>query len=128
MTDTENRNINVELLDRTLAYIEAHPEEWDQGNWRCGTGMCFAGWAVTLAGREWAGDPGGPAGELLVRKPDEPRFAHTLNIGEDRIHVEDAAANELGLTEDDRDMFNDDKTLYDLRDIVADLKAIAGAA
>jgi hypothetical protein len=45
-----------------LAHIELDPASWDQGSWAksrnsvaprptepgCGTGMCFAGWAVTL--------------------------------------------------------------------------------
>ncbi|XVQ07305.1 hypothetical protein ACQP1W_32450 [Spirillospora sp. CA-255316] len=46
---------NVDLLKRTLAHIEAHPEEWDQNEWctelDCGTAYCFAGWAIKLDGR-----------------------------------------------------------------------------
>lgn len=45
--------INVPLLEQTLAQIEAHPETWDQGSFRCGTGMCFAGWTAELAGGKW---------------------------------------------------------------------------
>lgn len=30
-----NVNVNVELLRQTLAYIETHPEEWDQTEWCC---------------------------------------------------------------------------------------------
>jgi hypothetical protein len=39
-----------------------HPREWDQSNWakrtECGTTMCLAGWACTLAGREIDWNPG----------------------------------------------------------------------
>lgn len=46
-------SLNVELLQRTMAYIEAHPEQHDQGEWverkpECGTAACFAGWAAIL--------------------------------------------------------------------------------
>lgn len=41
---------NVELLDRTLQYIEDHPEEWNQGEWVCNTAACFAGNALLLQG------------------------------------------------------------------------------
>lgn len=44
---------NFALLDATLAYIEKNPDEWDQSNWRCDTGMCFAGWAAALAGGQY---------------------------------------------------------------------------
>lgn len=42
------------LLDAALTYIEHHPDEWDQGNWHCGTTACLAGHiAVTIAGGRW---------------------------------------------------------------------------
>lgn len=41
---------NTELLERVLRYIELHPEEWDQDNWRCGTSFCFAGHTALLSG------------------------------------------------------------------------------
>lgn len=31
-------------------------QAWSQGNWRCSTGMCFAGWASALTGAEFAYD------------------------------------------------------------------------
>lgn len=42
--------LNIDLLDKTMNYIIEHPEEHDQGMWRCGTSRCFAGWACTLDG------------------------------------------------------------------------------
>jgi hypothetical protein len=47
--------LNIPLLRKTMEYIEAHPEKWDQGDWvsfgpTCKTTMCFAGTAAYLAG------------------------------------------------------------------------------
>lgn len=42
--------LNIDLLDRTMNYINEHPDEHDQGVWRCGTSRCFAGWACSLDG------------------------------------------------------------------------------
>lgn len=46
--------MNRELVERTIAYIEAHPEEHSQDEWairkHCGTTMCLAGHLVTQAG------------------------------------------------------------------------------
>jgi len=45
---------NAELAWRVLDHIDAHPEQWNQGQWigeaECGTVGCFAGWAVMLSG------------------------------------------------------------------------------
>lgn len=54
MTDTAAPpTLNVKLLRRVLAHIEADPEHWAQDGWaqrapECGTKHCFAGWAVAL--------------------------------------------------------------------------------
>lgn len=45
---------NAELAYKVLDHIDAHPESWVQDSWWCGTGGCFAGWAVKLSGE----DPG----------------------------------------------------------------------
>lgn len=49
--------LNIPLLRKTMEYIEAHPEDWDQMHYAmkseessCGTAMCFAGTAVYLEG------------------------------------------------------------------------------
>ena len=41
--------LNFKLLDKTLAYIKKHPENWDQRDWHCGSVGCFAYWAVRLS-------------------------------------------------------------------------------
>lgn len=42
--------LNIDLLDKTMNYINEHPDEHDQSMWRCGTSRCFAGWACSLDG------------------------------------------------------------------------------
>jgi len=42
-----------ELAYATLDYIKSHPEEWEQTEWRCESGMCFAGHAAILGGAVW---------------------------------------------------------------------------
>ena len=41
---------NVELLQKVMDYIEAHPEKHDQTDWFCGTAACFAGHAALMSG------------------------------------------------------------------------------
>lgn len=46
--------IDVELLERTMSFIEQHPELHDQEDWfnPCKTAYCFAGHAALLSGVE----------------------------------------------------------------------------
>lgn len=111
--------INVELLDRTLAHIEANPERWDQAVYRCATGMCFAGWACTLAGGLWISDDD----EVLVAEPGEwpthqwdGEVVATARVRATRIlGLDDAQAS---------DLFSADNTIEDLRRIVAELREV----
>lgn len=42
---------NVELLQETMQFINDHPEKHRQSSYfDCGTPLCFAGWAIVLAG------------------------------------------------------------------------------
>lgn len=110
--------VNVELLNETLAYIETHPEDWRQGEYRCGSGMCFAGWAATLSGREWlVPDPDSMASNLLSPEGDEE--PSMLRGG---VHVHEVAERLLGLTDDQGfHLFAGLNTLEDIRRIVAEL-------
>lgn len=105
------------LLDAAIAQIEAHPETWHQGAWRCKTGMCVAGWICELAGAQWAVAADAPSSShLLIAGPDEltgptgyvdapMRAQHLLNFDvddfmdgtgdEDDEHYLFSASNEL---------------------------------
>lgn len=114
---------NVDLLKRTLAHIEAHPDRWDQMDWRntdadserCGTACCFAGWAAILNGSTWD-------------VPDD-QVRQQLDLDEDRlmevdggVMVSDAARDALGLTGKQADqLFDCGNRLRDLRSIVGEL-------
>lgn len=120
--------VNVELLDRTLAHVETHESEWNQTVWRCRTGMCFAGWAVTLDGGTWAypetamwdQESTDPRACLLADSDDPPGDIDD----DDVVHVDDRARRVLGLNyEQGEDLFSSYNTLDDLRRIVADIKA-----
>lgn len=47
---------NIDLAERVMQHIEAHPDEWDQSAWvntwdgHCNTTMCFAGTTLFLSG------------------------------------------------------------------------------
>lgn len=45
--------INVELLNQIKARILAEPNAFRMDEWNCGSAQCIAGWACSLAGREW---------------------------------------------------------------------------
>lgn len=52
-TVAERPQVNEAFLREVLAFIELHPELWDQNDWMretpCGTTYCLAGWACVLA-------------------------------------------------------------------------------
>lgn len=85
---------NAELAWQVIDHIDAHPESWYQGTWWCGTGGCFAGWAVTLSGAVIDFDFGTP---IVVHAPDPALIdlkvgsaAYTvLGIDHDTAHVLD---------------------------------------
>jgi hypothetical protein len=87
---------NAELAYKVLDHIDAHPEQWNQGDWlgktSCGTAGCFAGWAVVLAGLD-----------LLFDEPDPefPDYSPALFvIGADgQRDIPSAARDVLGLKE-----------------------------
>lgn len=41
---------NDALIDKVLAYIEEHPQDWNQESWFCKTDACFAGHTLLLSG------------------------------------------------------------------------------
>ncbi len=126
--------LNVPLLRKTLDHIKAHPNELRQEFWRCDTGMCFAGWAVTLAGGRWLvqdlrGEDGEPStwAEVLRPEPDDdPELLWPTPYGAG-MPCAGRAQRLLGLTLNQADaLFHADNTITDLEYICERL--VAGEA
>lgn len=98
----------LDLLDLAIHQIELTPTSWDQSEWRCGTGMCLAGWTATLAGGTWADSPTSSwAPYLEVDEDDDPNAIEELDPGHPVIHVRDRAQALLGLdTAEACELFN----------------------
>lgn len=88
--ETPQQKINVELLQETLAYIKAHPKEWDQTEWFCGTSACFAGWAAVLAGHKRMGRH-----TFSVMNPETGRRGYVWNVATRELGLTDTQASEL---------------------------------
>lgn len=54
--------MSIADLRNTLEYIKAHPREWDQSLWFCGTTACLAGHLVARDGWEPVEDEDGDEG------------------------------------------------------------------
>ncbi len=98
--------INVDLMRKTFEYIEAHPEEHDQGTWAshdpdCGTTRCFAGTALHLSPEyklNWTIDPDDGWQEFMG--------ATHIDKSEVWLRPSCAGRDALGLSEDQAgDMF-----------------------
>jgi hypothetical protein len=125
--------INVDLLKRTLAYIEAHPDEWDQSMWAttgvCGTTFCFAGTAVHLSGGRPYFDNlySDDATDAYFVVPGSVPEA-TGRPGEYENKYSTVARKLLGLDIDQgTELFDENNKLSDLRRIVAKLTAVGSA-
>lgn len=114
--------INAPLLRQTLAHIEANPQTWHQGHWRCKTGMCFAGWTAQLAGGRWAGSPDSLFGSYLVAEDgDLPGHVQETAVGA-VVDVSDRATRLLGISVGQSiTLFRGSNDLPAIRRIVADL-------
>jgi hypothetical protein len=64
--DITPEGVDIALLDAAIEQIKLHPETWEQGAWRCETGMCVAGWVVTLAGDSFAYPADSPDAALVL--------------------------------------------------------------
>jgi hypothetical protein len=81
-----NRSPNFQLLDTVMTHIEEHPDEHVQENWRCETGMCFAGWAVALSGRyEWVSDDPRSVDYEVVREKATGYTTSAMHAAEDLL-------------------------------------------
>ncbi|RJL21042.1 hypothetical protein [Bailinhaonella thermotolerans] len=117
MTGTPLRGHALALA--ALEAIREDPGGFDPTSWRCGSTMCFGGWAATLAGGRWLVTPDEdgdlrllPNGEyasgasfyaqhlLLADSEIDPERYITSEYGYRVIHVGERAAITLGLDPD----------------------------
>jgi hypothetical protein len=127
------------LLDAAIAHIEAHPETWVQGNYRCESGMCLAGWIGELTGARWAAGPGDVGlREYVEAAPDELGSEIVLVANDENlVHVADRADLLLGFDGDvrfvvdgdggDHDLFDGHNDLAEIK-LIRDLIAAGGAS
>ena len=129
--------LNIELLDKTLAAVKEAAERrdestspgagWVQQDWRCRSGMCFAGFAAELAGGKWVNPvaKGQYEDSLLVADPtiDKPHQI-ALHYGSPvpSVTAADRARNVLGFTAGSAGLFAGGNKIEDLERIVAELK------
>jgi hypothetical protein len=109
--------MNKELLERTMQYIEDHPEEHDQTMWfvqtPCGTTACFAGWACVLSGLK---------PDFTIQAPFNYRPDITYHVEGTDEWVKPVAQKLLGLTHYDADtLFDASNTVEELKMYVKDL-------
>ncbi len=112
---------NAYLLRRTLAHIEAEPHSWNQFVWArrtdCGTAMCFAGWAVTLAGAQVDFRRFGDELSTNVITPES-----RSELGLRTLYIDEAAQELLDLSlEEAEELFAGANSIKRLRALVAEL-------
>jgi hypothetical protein len=108
--------VNRELLERTMQYIEDHPEEHYQGMWfmktECGTTACFAGWACLLSGLT----------PDFTQRPYNFTDRSSYYVKDDERWVKPIATELLGVSEDDAEiLFHSANSLDELKLMVKDL-------
>lgn len=117
-------DVNVDLLRRTLQYIEEHPERWDQSVWisEDGEKRCFVGTAVYLDGPdlEWECDDASYYSFVLAGEDDPPECRYVRD-GREWVFCGSRAERVLGLTEDQVDcLSNGILSLDEIRALVAE--------
>ena len=117
---------NVGLLSRVIAHIEANPEEWQQEDWRCETGMCVAGWAVQIDGGRWfhPSPDGTVLDALLHARPGEEtaEWAECYGVTDAVVTAADRAQAVLGLTDAEADsLFCASNLLDDIYEAAKDI-------
>lgn len=129
----------LDLLDAAITQIEQHPETWDQGRWRCKSGMCLGGWMCDLTGGRWLTGAGEDGRAYLVPEPGEEQWDIIVvgpgikgvpaGVRAERLLGFGASMYKaLGNPDDDRDLFSAYNTLADIKAMRDDLRAHAAAA
>lgn len=110
--DKERAQLAYAVLDQ----IDAHPETWEQRSYRCGTGMCFAGWTTQLAGLPWRSDD---LAAFQNHWLDTVTLDDSVLIDGQHLPAHDAARDVLGLSYDNADtLFASYNDMDDLRELV----------
>lgn len=112
-------NRGLALLNEAIEQIELQEaagikSEWNQGEWRCGTGMCLAGWIAQLAGGKWLteaiapdyeDDPNDARDYLQPLKGELPEEIRWFGEALEGTHVQNRACSLIGLDEDYADSY-----------------------
>ncbi|MEV0616085.1 hypothetical protein AB0I81_22420 [Nonomuraea sp. NPDC050404] len=114
---------NAVLLREVLHQIETHPEMWVQKEWRCRTGMCFAGWAADLSGGRWLTHATHYLStNLAPESGDDPADVHERDGIGPSVDVEVRATRVLGLSMVQADeLFSGGNDLDEIRQMVTEL-------
>ena len=119
---------SIARLDNEIAYLETHPEEWNQGlwigtphnttpqKWSCGTVACLGGFVAIHAG--WTPDPNNPDVEIVGDGDGGPETtAHHYVTKNGETKTVFAVARELlMLTEDQAEyLFASENSIHDLK-------------
>lgn len=131
-------NRGLALLDEAIDQIEMHAKaaeaggkcQWEQGEWRCASGMCLAGWVSQLAGGKWATPVSSdndyqPYEDCLVAEAgDDSDDVMASTSAGTVIHAQERATRLLGLGHDDAyTLFEGDNTVETIKGIREELIA-----
>ncbi len=95
-------NRGLALLDEAIEQIEFQAKrgensQWHQGSYRCGSGMCLAGWTAQLAGGQWAFPADNDFSEYMMANDDDAAAACDNLDGKHVVFVSNRAQELLGL-------------------------------
>jgi hypothetical protein len=117
-------NRGLALLDEAIDQIELHAKagdkgQWYQGDYRCGSGMCLAGWIGQLAGGQWATAADSWQSSHMVREPDDAQDGSgTYTNNQPVVHVAVRAQRLADLTGDQAHaLFAGENDLHDIKEM-----------
>jgi hypothetical protein len=109
----------------TYHHIKNNPQHHDQSTWRCGTGMCFAGWAVAIAGYDYAYSQDCARSDEVDLTPEERQeFGYLGERVQVRYFAHDLLGARMGRRTADglsRDLFDGNNDLADIREILTQI-------
>lgn len=120
---------NTTLLKSAFHHVAAHPEAWDQGDWR----RCLAAHVVTAQGGQWVTDDHTEEAHLaVVATADEREVCQERalrlpgGVVVEGVWVWERACRLLGITDrQGKALFSPSNSLDDLRQAIHDLCEVA---